>query len=151
MTHDDFERGDVVEFQKKEKYRQGNAIKENVEEKTGVDLSDVNIHYNVPQPSEFQSLAYTYGNDIYLGSGQESALSHELYHVIQQKQGIVPVQGYINNLPYNQSYRLEQMAESNNYATVPLRKDWFRKTPAKHIARHEKQSSFRTSGAKAKS
>ena len=117
------ERGDLVDFQKKEEYGYGNSIMEKIEKETGVDLSDVNIHYNVPQPSEFQSLAYTYGKDIYLGSGQESALSHELYHVIQQKQGIVPVQGYIDNLPYNQSNQLEQMAESNNYVVRPLKKE----------------------------
>lgn len=110
-------------FQNKEKYIHGNNIKERVEEKTGIDLSDVNIHYNAPQPSEFQSLAYTYGKDIYLGSGQESALSHELYHVVQQKQGIVPIQGYINKLPFNQSSQLEQMAESNKYMSVPLKKE----------------------------
>ena len=118
-----FGRGDFVAFQNKEKYIKGNNIIDRIEEKTGVDLSDVNIHYNAPQPSEFQSLAYTYGKDIYLGSGQEAALSHELYHVVQQKQGIVPVQGYINKLPFNQSSQLEQMAESNKYMSVPLKKE----------------------------
>lgn len=80
---------------KKEKVMKSNhtnipsQLKEKVEQSTGYDLGDVNVHYNSRKPIALDALAYTQGNQIYLGSGQECHLPHELGHVVQQKMGIV--------------------------------------------------------------
>lgn len=56
---------------------------------SGIDLSDVNVHYNSNQPAQYQAHAYAQGTDIHLGPGQEQHLPHEAWHVVQQKQGRV--------------------------------------------------------------
>ena len=53
-----------------------------LEERSGVDLSDVEIHRNSPRPAELGALAYAQGDQVYLGPGQERHLSHELTHVV---------------------------------------------------------------------
>lgn len=60
-----------------------------IEKESGISFADVKIHYASDKPKEFGALAYAYGNDVYLGSGQEKHLKHELGHVVQQRQGIV--------------------------------------------------------------
>lgn len=60
-----------------------------LEERSGVDLSDVEVHRNSPRPAELGALAYAQGDQVYLGPGQDRHLSHELTHVVQQKQGMV--------------------------------------------------------------
>lgn len=64
-------------------------LKIRLEENTGLKLDDVKIHYNSSRPARLDALAYTRGNQVYLGPGQEKHLSHELGHVVQQKLGLV--------------------------------------------------------------
>jgi hypothetical protein len=58
-----------------------------------------------------QALAYAQGSEIHLGPGQERYLPHEAWHVVQQKQGRVPVTGSVNAIALNDSPNLE--AEAN--------------------------------------
>lgn len=64
-------------------------LKTGMESLSGIDLSDVRVHYNSEKPAQLQALAYAQGEHIYLGAGQEQHLPHEAWHVVQQKQGRV--------------------------------------------------------------
>lgn len=81
---------------KKEPIRRNNnytgipeQMKKKMEQNNRVLLDDVKVHYNSDKPKKLDALAYTKGNNIYLGVGQEHYLSHELGHVVQQKIGTV--------------------------------------------------------------
>jgi hypothetical protein len=65
------------------------ALKSGIESLSGFNLDDVRVHYNSNKPATLQAHAYSQGNDIHLGSGQEKHLPHEAWHIVQQKQGRV--------------------------------------------------------------
>ena len=64
-------------------------LKAGIEMLSGIDMSDVRVHANSPKPARLNALAYTQGNQIYVGPGQERHLSHEAWHAVQQKEGKV--------------------------------------------------------------
>ena len=64
-------------------------LKERLEQNTGVSFDDVRVHYNSALPAKLDALAYTKGNQVEIGPGQERHLPHELGHVVQQKLGMV--------------------------------------------------------------
>ena len=64
-------------------------LKRKVESSSGLLLDDVRIIYNSDRPARLDAAAYTQGNRVYIGPGQERYLSHELGHVLQQKEGLV--------------------------------------------------------------
>jgi hypothetical protein len=64
-------------------------LKSGLESQSGMDLSDVRVHYNSPKPAQLQAHAFAQGTDIHVAPGQEQHLPHEGWHVIQQKQGRV--------------------------------------------------------------
>ena len=64
-------------------------LKAGIESLSGMDMTDVRVHYNSSKPSQLNALAYAQGKDIHLGSGQERHLPHEAWHVVQQRQGRV--------------------------------------------------------------
>lgn len=83
-----------------------------IEKESGISFADVKIHYASDKPKEFGALAYAYGNDVYLGSGQEKHLKHELGHVVQQRQGIVSPTHYEGGFPVNESNYFESSANT---------------------------------------
>lgn len=90
-----------------------------LESSSGVSLSDVAVHYNSEKPAAIGAEAYAKGNDVFLGPGQERHLSHELTHVVQQKQGIVEPTGSIGGMPVNTSESLEAAADRMSTAVPP--------------------------------
>jgi hypothetical protein len=64
-------------------------LKSGIENLSGIDISDVGVHYNSEKPSQLQAHAYAQGTDIHVAPGQEQRLPHEAWHVVQQKQGRV--------------------------------------------------------------
>ncbi|MDQ1254665.1 MAG: hypothetical protein QG646_3935 [Euryarchaeota archaeon] len=64
-------------------------LKAGVENLSGIDMSDVRVHYNSSNPAEVGALAYTQGTNIHVAPGQEKHLPHEAWHVVQQAQGRV--------------------------------------------------------------
>ena len=64
-------------------------LKSGIENISGMDLSGVRVHYNSAKPAQLNALAYTQGQDIEVGPGQEHHLLHEGWHVVQQMQGRV--------------------------------------------------------------
>lgn len=87
-------------------------LKTRVEARSGISLDTVKVHYNSPKPAAVQALAYTQGNQVYLGPGQEKHLGHELGHVVQQMQGRVSPTGTVNGLPLNDNPALEREADT---------------------------------------
>ena len=61
-------------------------------------LEDVYVHKDSNKPVELRAHAYTQGNQIHLGPGQEEQLPPELGHVVQQKRE-----------RYNQPYQTRYM------------------------------------------
>jgi len=88
------------------------GLKEQFEAVSGYSFDDVKVHYNSDKPLQVQALAYTRGNQVYIGPGQERYLSHELGHVVQQKDGIVRPTTVVAGLPVNDDPGLEQQADS---------------------------------------
>ena len=64
-------------------------LKAGIESLSGISLNDVRVHYNSPKPARMHAWAYTQGTEIHIGPHQEKHLSHEAWHVVQQKQGRV--------------------------------------------------------------
>ena len=87
-------------------------VKSGVEHLSGMDLSDVKVHYNSEKPSQLNAYAYAQGNDIHLGSGQEKHLPHEAWHVVQQRQGRVQATTQLKQgVPVNDDPGLENEAD----------------------------------------
>jgi len=65
------------------------SLKNGIESLSGMDVSEVRVHYNSSRPAQLNALAYAQGNQIHLGSGQEKHLAHETWHTVQQRMGRV--------------------------------------------------------------
>lgn len=79
---------------------------------TGIDLGDVRVQYNSPEPAKFGARAYTRRNRVYLGPGREGSLGHELGHAVQQKRSMVGPTAWYGGVPVNDDPALETGAGS---------------------------------------
>lgn len=86
-------------------------LKRDFEAKSGLSFDDVRVHYRSSRPGGLGALAYTQGNQVYLGPGQERHLPHELAHVVQQKQGRVGAEVRLGGVPLNLDPTLEAEAD----------------------------------------
>ena len=73
------------------------ALKTSIEQLSGYSLDDVKVHYNSDKPALLGAYAYAEGTNIYVGPGQEKHLAHEIWHVVQQKKGIVKANTQLGN------------------------------------------------------
>ncbi|MCF6333999.1 MAG: DUF4157 domain-containing protein [Draconibacterium sp.] len=96
--------------EKKNKTGMPDNLKSSIENLSGVDMSDVNVHHNSSQPVQLDSLAYTQGTNIFIGPGQEKHLPHEAWHVVQQKQGRVNATSKMDDKYINDDVSLENEA-----------------------------------------
>lgn len=88
-------------------------LKAGIEALSGIDMSDVRVHANSPKPARLNALAYTQGNQIYMGPGQERHLAHEAWHAVQQKQERVRATGQMKiGVAVNADARMELEANS---------------------------------------
>ena len=88
------------------------SLKSGIERLSGMDISDVKVHYNSPKPAQLQAHAYAQGTDIHLGPGQARHLPHEAWHVVQQKQGRVkPTVQLKGKIAVNDDQGLEREAD----------------------------------------
>ena len=85
-------------------------LKRGMEKLTGVNLANVRVHYNSPNPAQVQAHAYAQGRDIYLAPTQEHHLPHELGHIAQQALGMVKPTTEVNGVAVNDNPKLEQQA-----------------------------------------
>jgi Domain of unknown function (DUF4157) len=104
--------GDEQPLQKKEN-RTGlpDDLKAGVESLSGLLMDDVRVNYNSPRPAALRALAYTQGADIHVGPGQERYLAHEVWHVVQQKQGRVRPTAHAEGYALNEERHLEAEAD----------------------------------------
>lgn len=87
-------------------------LKSGIENLSGMDMSDVKVHYNSPKPAQLQAHAYAQGTNIHLAPGQQKHLPHEAWHVVQQKQGRVkPTMQMQGNVNINDDVKLEREAD----------------------------------------
>lgn len=87
-------------------------LKSGIENLSGYSMDDVKVHYNSDKPAALNAHAYAQGTDIHLGSGQEKHLSHEAWHVVQQKQGRVkPTMQMKGRVNVNDDAGLEKEAD----------------------------------------
>ncbi len=87
-------------------------LKSGIENLSGVDISDVNVHYNSDKPAQLNAHAYAQGTDIHVAPGQEKHLAHEAWHTVQQKQGRVqPTTQLKESVPVNDDAGLENEAD----------------------------------------
>lgn len=75
-----------------------------------LNLDDVRIYYDSAKPSEYGALAYARKNEIHMGPGTAERVPHELWHIVQQRQGRVAAHG--SNPPANEDRVLEQEADA---------------------------------------
>lgn len=97
----------------KEENRTGlpDGLKAGVEALSGMDMSDVRVHYRSTRPAQVNALAYAQGAQIHLGPGQEEHLAHEAWHVVQQKQNQVQPTLQMKGIAVNDDPALEREAE----------------------------------------
>jgi|GEM_PF-3167030 len=86
-------------------------LKSGVENLSGLDMSDVHVHYNSSKPAQLNALAYAQGSQIHVAPGQERHLPHEAWHVAQQKSGRVQANTSVAGEPVNDSPALESEAD----------------------------------------
>ena len=86
------------------------ALRMGIRSLSGMDLSDVRVHADSPQPARVSALAYAQGNEIHLGPGHQRHLPHEAWHIVQQRQGRVRPTIQAGSLPINTDPGLEQEA-----------------------------------------
>ena len=87
-------------------------LKTGIENLSGYSMDDVKVHYNSDKPAQLQAHAYAQGTDIHLGPGQEKHLPHEVWHVVQQKQGRVkPTMQMRGKVNLNDDIGLENEAD----------------------------------------
>lgn len=87
------------------------GLRTGIESLSGVDMSDVKVHYNSSKPAQLNAHAYAQGTDIHLGAGQEKHLGHEAWHVVQQKQGRVQPTMELGGVGINDDAGLEAEAD----------------------------------------
>lgn len=85
-------------------------LKSGMENLSGMPLDHVNVHYNSAKPAAVQAHAYAQGSEIYLASGQEKHLPHELGHVVQQMEGRVTATTSVAGVNVNDNPGLETEA-----------------------------------------
>lgn len=86
-------------------------LRSGLESLSGANLSGVRVHYNSSKPAQLNALAYTQGQDIFVGQGQEKYLPHEGWHAVQQAQGRVTPITQIKGVSVNDDENLEQEAD----------------------------------------
>lgn len=87
------------------------TMKQGMESLSGLSLDDVKVHYNSGKPAQLQAHAYTQGSNIHIAPGQERHLSHEAWHVVQQKQGRVRPTMQYKGAAINDDKKLESEAD----------------------------------------
>jgi len=82
----------------------------------------VRVHHNSSKPAQLDALAYTQGQDIHVGPGQEKHLPHEGWHVIQQMQGRVKPMMQAKGVSINNDKELEREADVMGEKTLQMKR-----------------------------
>lgn len=108
-------------------------LKSGIEHLSGLDISDVKVHYNSSKPAQLQAHAFAQGNNIHMGPGQEKHLPHEAWHVVQQKQGRVKPTVQMKGADVNDDPSLEHEADIMGTKALQMKsKPGPQRTPKPH-------------------
>lgn len=102
------------------------GMKRSFEQSSGFSFDDVRVHYSSEKPAQLHAHAYTQGNDVFVASGQEKHLPHELGHVVQQKSNMVRPTENLGGLPLNTDPAMERNADNiaqNAEKSLPFSED----------------------------
>lgn len=88
-----------------------NNLKTGIENLSGYSMDDVHVHYSSDKPAQLNALAYAQGTDIHIAPGQEKHLPHEVWHIVQQKQGLVQPTMQLQSVDINDNEGLEKDAD----------------------------------------
>lgn len=95
------------------------ALRKGIESLSGLSLDHVRVHHDSPRPAELGTLAYAQGSDIHLAPGQEHALPHEAWHVVQQAQGrVAPTARATQGQAVNDQLQLEHEADAMGHKAL---------------------------------
>lgn len=83
-------------------------LKQEMEQKYHVDMSNVVIHYNSDVPAKFHAGAMAGNDNIYMRSGKQQHLRHEMHHIVQQKKQLVEGKHKHKGAMFNTDIALEQ-------------------------------------------
>jgi|GEM_PF-5964366 len=86
-------------------------LKSGLEQLSGMNLSGIRVHHNSSKPAQLNALAYSQGQEIHVGPGQERHLPHEGWHVVQQMQGRVKPTMQTKGASINDDAALEREAD----------------------------------------
>ncbi|GKS64119.1 hypothetical protein YTPLAS72_14230 [Nitrospira sp.] len=130
-------------------------LTQNLERASGLDLSDVQVYRNSPQPALLDAEATAQGRQNHLGPGAEPYLPHEAWHVVQQMQGRVAARGDLNGININDDVDLEveadRMGERLSHAAHHAGEPHRQVNEAGHTgASHTVQRKIRTGGGATK-
>ena len=117
-------------------------LKAGVESLSGIDMSDVKVHYGSSKPAEVGALAYTQGANIHVAPGQERHLPHEAWHVVQQKQGRVQPTMHGKGIAINNEVALEHEADVVGEKAMQLKVLDARVDPFAHELKQAKMSTL---------
>lgn len=98
-------------------------LKAGIENLSGIDVSDVRVHYNSSKPAQMNAHAYAQGTDIHMAPGQEKHLAHEAWHTVQQKQGRVKPTTTVNGSAVNDNVGLETEADIMGAKALQMKLD----------------------------
>jgi nucleoside phosphorylase len=97
------------------------TLKAGIEQLSGEDMSDVEVHYNSSKPAEHDAEAFAQGSEIHLAPGKEHNLPHEAWHAAQQKAGRVAPTGQEGEEDVNTSVSLEEEADRMGAAAMRVK------------------------------
>ena len=86
-------------------------LRSRMEQLSGIALDDVQVKYNSAHPGKLSADAYAQGNTIHVAPGQQRHLPHELWHVVQQRQGRVRPTTRVGAFHVNDNPALEREAD----------------------------------------
>lgn len=87
-------------------------LKSGVENLSGYSMDEVKVHHNSNKAAQLNARAFAQGIDIHIAGEQEKHLTHESWHLTQQKQGRAKPIPQINpDVPINQDKALEEAAD----------------------------------------
>jgi hypothetical protein len=98
-------------------------LKAGLEQLSGIDLAGVRVHRNSAKPAQLNALAYTQGQHIHVGPGQERHIPHEGWHAVQQAQGrVTPTMHMKEGVPVNDDKGLEHEADVMGAKALQMRR-----------------------------
>jgi hypothetical protein len=98
-------------------------LKSGIESLSGYSMDDVKVHYNNALPAQLEPHA-SEGSNIHIDPDQEKDLSHEAWHIVQQKEGrIKPTLPAKVDVDINDDHKLENEANTMGAKALQMKSE----------------------------